>query len=377
MLARAAGWYGGAARRAAACFGDGRRRRLQGRFMLFSIDYDHGAELSLYVVPDSGGGTPALRILNDGVELMVLSSNEDRPELIGAGRHSTGKCGFVVNESVLPGVTGMQGLDFIEAETGLSIYRRPRPSFVQEKIFRLETHLLPLWRIDDAVKDRFQYWYRGIDRRGYETSQQVFCIADLKSAYISGRLFIKSVEYYLNTGFKSIALFRDPYEELAERLIILKNVTPKTKELLGPRDSFTFEPVMDFLAEEVPELEEEPLRRMFKRAPQEVLAPLTNPLVRQLSCSNPDEMPKKTAIAQSLLALSSFEVVSLRSDATHFTEALCEMLGLPPGSIPVMNEFGRVRELAQKLKAIHEVEGVIDYDMNIFEQTTHAFGSIT
>ncbi len=345
--------------------------------MLFSIDYDHGNEISLYVVPDSGGGTPSVRILNDDVELTVLSSNEDRPELIGAGRHATGKCGFVINDSVLPGVADLQGLDFIDVETGLLIYRRPRPTFIKEKIFRLETHLLPLWRIDDALKDRFQYWYRGIDRRGYETSQQVFCIADLDSAYISGRLFIKAVEYYLNTGFKSVALFRDPYEELAERLIILKSATPKTKELLGPRDAYTFEPVMDFLAAEVPELEEEPLRRMFRRAPQEVLAPLNNPLVRQLSCSTPDELPKKTAIAQSLLALSAFEVVSLRSDAAHFSEALCEMLGVPHDTVPVMKEFGRVAELAQKLKAIHEVEGVLDYDANIYEQTSHAFGSIT
>ena len=345
--------------------------------MLFSIDYDHGAELSLYVVPDSGGGVPALRILNDGVEVKIVSSNEARPELIGAGRHTTGMCGFVINEHVLPGVAGMRALDFVEVETGLSIYRRPRQNFIKQKIFRLETHLLPLWRVDDALKERFQYWYRGIDRRGYETSQQVFCIADSDSAYISGRLFMKSIEYYLNTGFKSVVLFRDPHEELAERLIILKNLTQKTKELLGPRDTLTFEPVMDYLAEEVSELEEEPLRRMFKRAPQEVLRPLNNPVVRQLSCSIPDELPRKTAIAESLLALSSFEVVSLRSDSAHFSQALGEMLGLPPDSIPVMTEFGRVSALAEKLKAIHEVEGVLDYDMNIFDQTTHAFGSIT
>lgn len=344
--------------------------------MLFSIDYDHGSEISLYLVPDTGGSVPSLRIVSDNVELMVLSSNEERPELVGAGRHSTGMCGFVLNEKTLPGITGMHSLDLIDVDTGISVYRRARPEFIRQKIFRLETHLLPLWRIDDALKDRFQYWYRGIDRRGYETSQQVFCIADLESAYISGRLFIKSVEYYLNTGFKSVAMFRDPYEELAERLIILKNVTEKTKELLGPRDAMTFEPVMDYLAAEVPELEEEPLRRMFKRGPQDVLAPLNNPLVRQLSCANPNEMPRKTALGESLLALSAFEIVSLRSDAAHFSEALGETLGLPGGAVPTMTEFGRVIELSKKLKAIPEVEAVLDYDMNIFEQTKHAFGSI-
>ena len=342
--------------------------------MLFSVDYDVGGAIGFYLVPDTGGTNPSIRISNDGIEIKVLSANQHRPDLMGV-RHTTGMCGFSLDETVLPGITTMASLDIEEANTGLLIYRRPRPQFRNEKIFRLETHLLPLWRIDDAVRDSFQYWYRGVDRRGYETSTQVFCVSNLDSAYISGRLFIKSVEVYLGSGFKTVVLFRDPYEELAERLIITKHVTPKTKELLGPRDAMTFEPVMDYL-EEVAELEEEPLRRFFKRAPAEVLAPLSNPFVKQLSCSAPDERPRKTAIAQSLLALSSFEVVSIRSDAAHFSDALCEITGLPPGTIPVMNEFGRVRELAAKLRAIPEVEGVVDYDLNIFEQTKHAFGSI-
>ena len=335
--------------------------------MLFSLDYDVGASLGFYLVPDTGGTVPSVRILDDGAEITVVPANEKRPELVGYGRHSTGMCGFILNESVLPGIAGMAALEIEEAETGLPIYRRPRPQFIQEKIFRLETHLLPLWRIDDTVKHRFQYWYRGIDRRGYETSTQVFCVSDLFSAYISGRLLIKTVEQYLASGFKTVVLFRDPYEELAERLIILKNATEKTKELLGARDSLTFEPVMD----------EESLRRFFKRSPTEVTRPLTNPFVRQLTCGGPDDMPRKTAIAQALLLLSSFEIVSLRSDAAHFSEALGEMLGLGPGAIPVMNEYGRVIDLARILRTINEVEGLIDYDLNIFEQTRSAFGSIT
>lgn len=343
--------------------------------MLFSLDYDVGSSLGFYLVPDTGGTVPSVRLLDDGVEIKVLAANENRPELIGSGRHATGQCGFILNDEVLPGIAGIGALEIEEADSGLPIYRRPRPQFLAEKVFRLETHLLPLWRIDDTIRSRFQYWYRGIDRRGFETSTQVFCIVDLVSAFISGRMFLKTVEQYLASGFKTIVLFRDPYEELAERLIILKNATDKTKELLGPRDSLTFEPVMQGL-DDVERLDEESLRRFFKRAPSEVTRPLMNPLVRQLTCGGPDDMPRKTAIAQALLALSTFEIVSLRSDAAHFSEALGEMLGLGPSAIPVMNEYGRVSDLARTLRAIHEVEGVIDYDLNIFEQTRSAFGSI-
>ena len=344
--------------------------------MLFSLDYDVGTSLGFYLVPDTGGTQPSVRLLDGGSEIKILAANEHRPELVGSGRHSTGMCGFILDDSVLPGIAGIGALEIEEAETGLPVYRRPRPTFLQEKVFRMETHLLPLWRIDDAVKERFQYWYRGIDRRGYETSTQVFCIVDLASAYISGRMFLKTVEQYLASGFKTVVLFRDPYEELAERLIILKNATEKTKELLGPRDSLTFEPVMDGLSD-VERLDEESLRRFFKRSPAEVTRPLMNPFVRQLTCGGPDDMPRKTAIAQALLVLSSFEIVSLRSDAAHFSGALGEMLGLEPGAIPVMNEYGRVSDLARTLRAINEVEGLIDYDLNIYEQTRHAFGSIT
>ena len=318
--------------------------------MLFSVDYDIGESLAFYLVPDTGGTQPSVRIMNDGVELKILPANHHRADLVEFGRHSTGMCGFIIDDNVLPGIATMAALDIEEADTGLQIYRRPRPQFRQEKIFRIETHLLPLWRIDDAVKDLFQYWYRGIDRRGYETATQVFCVYNLASAYISGRLYIKAVEHYLASGFKTVVLFRDPYEELAERLIILKHATTKTKELLGPRDSMTFESVMGYL-EEVAELEEEPLRRFFKKSPSDIIEPLSNPFVKQLSCSSPEERPRKTAIAQSLLALSSFEVVSLRSDAAHFSEALGEMIGLPAGSLPVMSEYGRVRDLAAKAPA--------------------------
>ena len=343
--------------------------------MLFSVDYDSGQSIGFYLVPDTGGSVPHVRIANDGVELKVLPANENRPELVASGRHSTGQCGFVIDDSVVPGVASLLGLDITEAETGLTIYRRPRETFLKEKVFRLETHLLPLWRIDDALRDRFQYWYRGIDRRGIETAMQVFCIIELASAYISGRLYIKSVEYYLNMGFKSVVIFRDPYEELAERLIILKNVTEKTKELLGPRDMLTFEPVIEYLGE-IDRLEEDTCRRFFKRAPNEVLGPLSNPLVRQLSCGTPDEQLKKTSIGQSLTTLATFDVVCLRSDASHFSEALGEMLGLGTKAIPVMNEFARVTELAQKLRAVNEVEAILEYDLNIYEQTKRAFGSI-
>ena len=344
--------------------------------MLFSVDYDIDDCVRFYVVPDTGGSVPSVRILDGNVELLTLAANENRPELVGAGRHATGMCGFLIDNDVLPDLASRAALDIRDADSGLIIYRRPQPTFIQDtKVFRLETHLLPLWRIDDAFKEQFQYWYKSIDRRGYETSNQVFCIIDCSSAFVSGRLFFKNIEYYLNIGFKAVVIFRDPYEELAERLIILKNVTDKTVELLGPRDMLTFEPVIEYLTA-LDQFDEDSCKRFFKRAPDFVLAPLSNPFVRQLTASTPDEMLKKTSIAQALAALSTFEIVGLRSEAADFSHALGDMLALEPKTVPVMGEYARVKELGQRLRSIREVEAILEYDINIYEQTRHAFGAV-
>ena len=117
------------------------------------------------------------------------------------------------------------------------------------QVFRLETHLLPLWRVDEAVKSRFQFWYKGIDRYGRETANQVFNIKDGGSNYISGRLQYKNYEYYLSKGVKTVGILRDPYCELAERLILLKNIGSRAEEILGERDAMIFSPVIEALGE--------------------------------------------------------------------------------------------------------------------------------
>lgn len=344
--------------------------------MLFSLDHDVGSSIEAYLVPDSGGTVPSVRIKSNGVELLKMEANNPLPDLVDAGRHTTGMCGFLIDDSIIPDLASFESLEISEAESGLIIYRRPQPSFIPDmKVFRLETHLLPLWRIDDALNDRFQYWYKGIDRRGYETSTQVFCIEECNSSFISGRLFMKNIEYYLNLGFKSVVIFRDPYEELAERLIILKNMSPKTVELLGPRDALTFEPVMAHLAE-LEQFDEESCKRFFKRAPDTVLAPLANPFIRQLTASTPDEMPKKTSIAPALATLSGFEIIGLRSEPEDFTYALTDMLGIEPETVPVIREYARVTELGQRLRAIRDVEALLEQDLDVYSHTTEAFRSV-
>ena len=344
--------------------------------MLFGIESDGGSHVVCYLVPDTGGTVATVQINSNGVELARMQANEARPAVVSAGRHATGLCGFLIDESVVPGIAGLADLEIVDAASGIMVYRRGNPEFMPDtRIFRLETHLLPLWRIDEALKNRFQLWFKSIDRQGRETSEQVFCINGGQSSFISGRLLIKSVEFYLTKGFRSIVIFRDPYDELAERLIVLKSMTERTVELLGARDALTFEPVMKYLAD-IEHLDAASVKRLFRKAPEEVLGPLASPFVRQLTATTPSERASKASIAPALQVLSDFEIIGLRSQATDFSQALADMVGLSPERIPVMGEYGRVRELGDKLRGNHDVEGLLELDLEIFHQTSQAFGSL-
>lgn len=343
--------------------------------MLFNVEQDQGSRIVAYVVPDSAGTTPSIVLRSGGAEVLTLEANEVRPNLVAAGRHATGRCGFVIDEHVLPGLQALHDLEIAEASQDVMVYRR-RPSAATDlSIFRLETHLLPLWRLDEALKGRFQFWYKGVERLGLETSTQVFCINDARSCYVSGRLLYKNFEVYLAKGVTTVGIIRDPYYELAERLILLRNIGSRAGEILGERDAMAYSHLIEALAG-VEEFDDAFCKRFFRRAPIEAVVTLSNPLVRQLTVGTPDEMPSSTSVATALEALAAFDVLGLRSDPETFVSTLGEVVGMDPTSIPDMKEYPRIIELGERLRKIHDIEALLEKDLEVFRVITRAYEAV-
>ena len=240
------------------------------------------------------------------------------------------------------------------------------------RIFRFETHLLPLWRVDEAIKSRFQFWYKGIDRFGRETANQVFNINNAASTYISGRLLYKNYEFYLTKDIKTVGILRDPYCELAERLILLKNIGSRAEEILGDRDAMIFGPVIESLAE-WETFDDSFCKRYFRRARPEVGTILSNPLVRQLTGATPDDMPNQAAVATALDSLASFELLGLRSEGSGFAAGLADLLAVAPERIPLVNEYPRIVELGERLRQNHDIEAILEKDLEVFHSLSTAF----
>jgi hypothetical protein len=335
--------------------------------MLFSIEIDEGTRIAGYLIPDSFSGSSAVRITDGLRELLVLQCNDERPHVAAAGRHATGRVGFSVDETVIPGLTQLEALEIHDEATNILIYRRRPPSqATQKKIFRLETHLLPLWRLDDAIDRYFQYFYKGVERYGLETATQLFLLMNSSSFYASGRLIFKTYEHYISDKFNCVALLHDPYMELAERLLTLKLVRKFAKkfDLLGARDMITFGPAIEFAEAIGPD--ERALHRAFSTMPTAAIGVLRNPLIRQLTARGPDEVPRKGEVAAALETLSSFSIVGLREHQDLFLAQLAGLIGVSPDTMAPMPDLSRTAELCEGLRSVPEVVVLIEQDLEVY-----------
>lgn len=345
--------------------------------MLFNIERDEGGRIVGYIVPDAFSGSPSVRVSDGRNDLALLPCNEERAALVAAGRHETGRCGFTIDETIVADLPLQQALELYDNATNTLIYRRRAPaSVLQKRVLRLETHLVPLWRLDDRIDPHFQFFHKGIERHGAETTTQVFLLNNASSLYLSGRLLIKAYENYIDETFNCVALLRDPYQELAERLLTLKLVHKLLDkfQLLGDRDMMTFAPAIEF-AQSL-QNEEKALHRAFSTMPKAAIRSLSNPLTRQLVARTPDEVPIKGAIATALGTLSAFSIVGLRERQGLFLAQFATLLGVDESSLPRTAEISRTGELANLLREVPEAGLLIEQDLEIYHTVQSAVEAV-
>jgi hypothetical protein len=339
--------------------------------MLFNLESDDRHQVVGYIVPDAFSTVPVLRIANGETVHLTLPANEIREALVTAGRHETGQCGFRLDGTLLPGLAEMDDLQIFDHETNVLIYRRHRPGMIESKVLRIETHIFPLWRLDDCFQSRFQYHVKGLEAQGRETVTQLFHLNHVESVYLGGRILYKNYAHHIEAGFKAYMILQEPHAELAERLLIASKLRHIGTFHLGMRDQLAFEPVMNF-AEQLDFNDEKALRKALRAMPHDVAVALANPTVRQLTASTPDEMPSGGAVAAALDIASSFAVIGLRERPRPMLDALGELFDLAPDSLPNLPNFGAVASLASTLREIGVVEHLLEKDLEFHHAIAHA-----
>ncbi|WP_375459540.1 hypothetical protein [uncultured Enterovirga sp.] len=342
--------------------------------MLFNVERDTGPTIAGYLIPDTFSGTGEIVVQRGNDELLRMPAGDFRPGLVQAGRHETGHVGFEIDEAAIPGLSQINDLDIREAETGLLIYRRVSDpdKLIQRKVFRLETQLLPLVRLDRALQQRFRFQYTNIERFGFETNCQMFLMSPPESTFISGRIEYKRLEQYLASGFYKIMLMRDPFEELAERILVLRQIAQMGGNILGERDSLLFEEAVAFACD-LPLDTEKQINRAFKAISPEAASVLGNPLIRQLTTRLPSDAVKTTSVSAALDVLADFDLVGLRSEPDLFVDTLTDALSLDRGALPSLDPLPVSRRLGDELRECPPAEMLLELDLQLYVEVKAAF----
>ncbi|MCW5745207.1 MAG: hypothetical protein KIT36_03295 [Alphaproteobacteria bacterium] len=337
--------------------------------MFFNMTSDVGDRISGYYVPDSFSGPSVVRIVHGRGAPILFEANEVVPSLVAVGRHATGKCAYTIDESVVPGLPGIKDLEIHEPETGLRLYRRRAPdTVVQAKILRLETHLVPLRQLDEALEPSFQYFYRAMEDLGYETTAQILQLENAASIFASGRLLYKTYEFFIEARhFQPVCLLRNPYDELAERLLVLWQAGRGDTSLLDTRDTTIYEAGIEF-ASTLDLADERQLRRAFRGMSRADAATFSDPLVRSLTTRSPDDMGGDDNVATALHILSGFALVGVRERGDLFLESLAALANVDPATLPAVSEPEAVVELGSMLREIGAVRRLIERDLEVYNE---------
>ncbi|MFB9953205.1 hypothetical protein ACFFP0_30580 [Rhizobium puerariae] len=331
--------------------------------MLFGVEFDDGDNISGYIVPDGHSDIASITVTEGGEFSFTMPCNELRPSVRDARRHDTGKVGFRIDGSIIPGLVTKRNLEIRDAKSGILIYRRlPYMPPVNKKVMRLETQIIPAVAFDRHVSPLFHYVQGGLDRFGHETALQSFHLAVMASIYLSGRIMIRNYEEFFEKDFHFVGFFYDPYYEMASRIYMISRISKTKNVFLSERDMITFSPAAEYF-QDIDLSDQDDVRRFCKRMPARVQDTMRSPYVRQLACTQPEQLPDKSSIASAIDILSRFTVVGHISNTLPYLDAVSELLEVPSDYLKAPVAYSPIQELANNLKEILAVERLLEEDL--------------
>lgn len=335
--------------------------------MNFCVYQDTGAEIQGYIVPDGFSTKPCIRVrINDeDRETEILPwVYVDGARALGA--HETGNVGFVLNDDNIPGISTASKLEIYDPETRLTIYRRAQPEYIPKKVLRIETAYLPHRELDLGVKPYFQFFECGVERFGFETVRQMLEIIHQPSVYVSGRILLKAYLVYIGYNIDTTMLaLRDPFYELATRIIVFSRSNKHEFSFVSPRDKLLFKPVMN-LFEGLAFQDEEAVITAIKHAPKETLNLLASPFTHQLVAANPTDVPSLDDVTKALDALSQFTVFDPGQDDTSYPKLIAANLGVPENVVQMKPPVETIHQLADVLRKISRVQHLLEVDLLLY-----------
>lgn len=334
--------------------------------MDFNITLDEGSVIEGYLIPD-GFSSQASILVYDDMELLGLFLCDVYIEsVVIHGRHSTGLVGFRLDEKNTPRLKQIQKLKIADANTGLEIYSRFLPEIhINRKVFRLETQLLSQSALDNSLKPHFQFFADRIEQHGHATAVQMLFLLNQPSVYLSGRVLIQNFRPYFTDEFISVASIRDPFYELAIRLLTVSQPRKKSQRWLSKRDNIIFEPAFNYFFE-LDMRDEKSVKKRLNSAPKDILFSFQSPFTHQLVAKTPTDNIGRDGIVLALDQLSEFDLFHAEENTTALADDIAELLDLPRQSVTMNTTEPVFLAVTEMLSSITWLEQLLENDLILY-----------
>ena len=334
--------------------------------MFFNIDKDEGHAIFGWIAPDNPAGAPRVVIVIPGRNEITMEADLARPDVRDLGVHNTGYVGFRVDERTVPDLAALSEIEILESETRLPIFRRFVPDqHIRRKTFLFDSAVMPQRSILQNVSQHFSLAYPAAERFPLETMIVLINNHSCDSIVFSGRSNYNRYVTFLETNdYFRAAILRDPFEELAERLLFLSLLAkPDWSHLVGLYAT-GLAPLVEF-ARDLPFNDPKGLLTAFRTLTDEQRVAIQSPMVRMFGCSLEDT-PTHHHVSLALDHLAALDLVGTRSRYAAFRAMLAQLLKTDILGPDEPASFQTVAMLAESLSRIGIVADLLEHDVALY-----------
>jgi hypothetical protein len=314
--------------------------------MFFHIDSDRGDYIYGWILPENPSAEPHVIAYADGRQVRIAPTLV-HSDMVAAGDHDTGLCGFEVTERDLPGLKAAADVKIIDEATGITIYVRPKPrSYIEDKLFLFELREAQNSYCAHVFADAFHLSFPGIDEFPQDTRNACIRVKYTTSLFVSGAVCIRADEPFLREyDFKMAAVLADPCELLFDMFMPPSAAADPSAPLR--------------LAEMVSKLN--PSARML----------LSDPLTRRLALTYIDDEMERDVVAQALETLAAFDAVGIESSLPEFATLAAAVCGGDPGLL-IPTRQHRPLGVSEMMREQPAIRALIGRDIEIYDAVADA-----
>lgn len=336
--------------------------------MQFHIDRQANGVLSGWIVPNNPGGTPHVKVIVNDEEIAVIGPNVNRQDIKDLGLHATGFVGFHIDDKIVKGIQKADNVQLVEQETGLMVHRHTASPFrIEKRVMFFNLCVVPQIRMRNMASDLFSLTYTNSERITFATISSILINHNAHSQFVMGRNNHNRIaEFLLSREYLRIALLRDPVVELAERLIMIKQISRSSNRKLLENLVSGLENLFG-LCETLDLESEESLQDAFTRLRPQQAQAIADPFVRTLVCDQGDA-PEERHISMALDRLAEFDAVGVEERIDAFNACVEEVTGRDIFGGYESYALPGTMELAERLQGIDKVQEYLEFDALLYRE---------